>query len=241
MTSDDQNATRVYRNIREYCEIYNIPEENLLDILEDQKVLPMIRGEATEYLGAAVLRQALDLRDWTVDKLNLNPQPSGTYDEDVSVTHRRTGKRLKAETKNAVRGGFSTGTRMTPTPHFRVKCHKSRSHMGRETNDRYLVGDFDLLLCNVSNSIFRKKALDCGLPLIENPGAVEWLKKHYDVSTDDELRRCTYDDWRVCLPRTIADAAGVIPRTPRVLMADDPNRFNLDHLAANLRTLINGG
>ena len=234
-------AKGVYRNIREYCETYNIPEDNLVDILEDQKVLPKIRGKATEYIGAAVLRQALDLREWSVDKLNLNPQPGGTYDEDVSITYRRTGDRLKAETKNAVRGGFSTGTRMTPTPHFSVKCHKSRSHMGRATNDRYLVGDFDVLLCNVSNSIFRGKTLDRGLSLIKKPGAVEWLKNYYDVSTDDELRRCTYDDWRVCLPVTIADAAGVIPRIPRVLMVDDPNWFSLDHLAANLRTLINGG
>lgn len=240
MSDEQQDALRVYRSIREYCETYNIPRENLLDILEDQKVLPMIRGKATEYIGAAVLRQALDPRDWSVDKLNLNPQP-GAYDEDVSVTYRRTGTRLKAETKNAVRGSFKMGTRGTPAPHFAVKCHKSRSHMGRATNDRYLVGDFDVLLANVSNSIFRGKNLDRGLPFIENGRAVEWLKEHYGVSTDDELRRCSYDDWRVCLPVTIADADGVIPRTPRVLMADDPNWFGLDQLAANLRTLINGG
>ncbi len=237
---DPDDAMRVYRSVREYCETYNIPRENLLDILEDQKVLPMIRGKATEYIGAAILRQALDPRDWDVQKLNLNPQPGGAYDEDVSVTYRRTGTRLKAETKNAVRGSFSLGTRNTPAPHFAVKCHKSRSHMGRATNDRYLVGDFDVLLCNVSNAIFRGKVLDRGLPLIANADAVAWLKEHYDVTTDDELRRCTYDDWRVCLPVTIADADGVIPRTPRVLMANDPNWFGLDQLAPNLRTLING-
>ena len=238
--SEDQDAMRVYRSIREYCETYNIPQENLLDILEDQKVLPMIRGKATEYIGAAVLRQALDPRDWSVDKLNLNPQP-GAYDEDVSITYRRTGTRLKAETKNAVRGSFSTGTRMTPASHFTVKCHKSRSYIGRKTNDRYLVGDFDVLLCNVSNSIFQGKTLDRGLPLITKAGAVEWLKGHYNVTKEDELRRCTYDDWRVCLPVTIADEDAVIPRTPRVLMTGDSNWFGLDQLAANLRTLINGG
>lgn len=239
--SDERDAMRVYRSIQEYCETYNIPRENLLDILEDQKVLPMIRGKATEYIGAAALRRALDPRDWSVDKLNLNPQPGGTYDEDVSITYRRTGTRLKAETKNAVRGSFSLGTRFTPQPHFAVKCHKSRSHLSRATNDRYLVGDFDVLLANVSNSIFRRKTLDRGLPLIDKPGIVEWLKKHYGVATDDELRRCSYDDWRVCLPVTIADVDGVVPRTPRVLITDDPNWFGLDQLAANLRTLINGG
>ena len=56
----DKDALRMYDSINEYCATYNIPRENLLDILEDQKVVPMIRGKATEYIGAVVLRQALD-------------------------------------------------------------------------------------------------------------------------------------------------------------------------------------
>lgn len=239
MSNHTHDALRVYKSITEYCETYNIPREHLLDILEDQKVLPMIRGKATEYIGAVALRKTLDSRDWSVDKLNLNPQP-GAYDEDVSITYRRTGKRLKAETKNAVRGSFRTGTRSNDKPHFKVKCHKSRSHMTKETNDRYLVGEFDVLLCNVSNSIFRGKAIDRGLPLLENKDALQWLKSHYGVKTDAELRRCTYDDWRCCLPKAIADAEGVIPRTPTIQITNDPNWFTLDQLAQHLRTLING-
>ena len=233
------DAHRVYTSIREYCDTYNIPVENLLDILEDQKVLPMIRGKATEYIGAAVLRQALDPRDWDVQKLNLNPQP-GKYDEDVSITYRRTGDRLKAETKNAVRGKFSLGARITKAPHFSVKCHKSRSNFTKAHNDRYEVGDFDVLLCNVSNAIFRGKSLDRGLPLIDNQEAIGWLKQYYNVDTDAALRRRSYDDWRICLPVTIALEDGTIPRTPRVLMENDPNWFGLDQLAANLRSLITG-
>ena len=203
--SEKDEALRVYKDVREYCETYNIPREHLIDILEDQKVVPMIRGKATEYIGAAVLRRSLDPRDWDVQKLNLNPQP-GVYDEDVSITHRRTGNRLKAETKNAVRGCFSLGSRVTREPHFKVKCHKSRSHLKKAAtiNDRYEVGDFDILLANVSNSIFKGKTLDRGLPLIQNRDAIMWLKEFYNVSTDDELRRASYDDWRVCLPSTIA-------------------------------------
>ncbi|MBC6442945.1 MAG: hypothetical protein GDA53_07455 [Rhodobacteraceae bacterium] len=238
--SEQQAALRVYRSIREYCVIYNIPEENLLDILEDQKVLPMIRGKATEYIGAAILRQALDQRDWSVAKLNLNSQ-AGAPDEDVSITFRRTGTRLKAETKNAVRGSFKMKTRNTPAPHFAVKCHKSRSHLTRATNDRYLIGDFDVLLCNVSNAIFRGKTLDRGLPLIDNKEAVLWIMQHYGANSDAELRRCCYDDWRVCLPAAIADENGTLPRTPKVLMTGDPDWFGLDQLAPNLRGLINGG
>lgn len=237
--SEQNDAMQVFRSITEYCETYNIPRENLLDILEDQKVLPMIRGKATEYIGAVVLKQKLDPRDWDVQKLNLNPQP-GEYDEDISITFKRTGDRLKAETKNAVRGKFSLGTRRTRTPHFSVKCHKSRSNFTQVHNDRYVVGDFDVLLCNVSNAIFRAKSLDRGLPLIENPSAVEWLKGFYGVTTDDELKRKAYDDWRVCLPVDIALSDSTIPRTPRVLMENDPHWFKLSDIATRLRTLING-
>ena len=108
------------------------------------------------------------------------------------------------------------------------------------TNDRYLVGEFDLLLCNPSNSLFRVGALDRGLPLIAAPEAINWLKAYYDVRSDEELVRAAYDDWRMCLPVSIADEDGVIPRQPVVYMENDPNWFGADQLAANLRTLVNG-
>ena len=239
--SEHDDALRMYGSITEYCDTYNIPRGHLMDILEDQKVVPMIRGKATEYIGAVVLRRALDPREWSVEKLNLNPQP-GTYDEDISITYKRTGTRLKAETKTAVRASFKLGTSRTRTrtPHFKVKNHKSRSNFTKAHNDRYEVGDFDVLLCNVSNAIFRDKTLDRGLPLIRDDDAVRWLKEHYGVDADADLRRKTYDDWRVCLPRDIALDDATLPRCPTVLMSDDPNWFGLDELAGNLRKLING-
>ncbi len=235
----EREIHRIYRGITDYCRTYNIPRESLLDILEDQKVLPMIRGKATEYVGAAFLKQTLNPREWIVEKLNLNPQ-SGTIDEDVSVTFRRTGDRFKAETKNAVRGSFKLKARNRPSPHFTVKCHKSRSHLKRQhsSNDRYLVGEFDLLLCNVSNALFKGKSMEAGLPLIEDEQAIQWLKAFYGVGGDDELRRRAYDDWRLCLPRSIADEDGVIPRTPVVFLENDPHWFRADELTGNLRSLI---
>ena len=238
-SGDNGEILRIYKSITEYCQTYNIPRENLIDILEDQKVLPMIRGKATEYIGAAFLRRALDSVEWDVQKLNLNPQ-AGLIDEDVSITFRRTGTRLRAETKNAVRGAFKLSSRREPTPHFTVKCHKSRSHLGKQdtTNDRYLVDEFDLLLCNVSNSLFKGRSLERGLPLINDSSAIAWLMEFYDVSNNDELIRASYDDWRMCLPESIADDNGVIPRTPKVLMEGDPNWFGIDNLDFNLRSLI---
>ncbi len=93
-----------------------------MDILEDQKVLPMIRGKANEYVAKIVLERNLD-RNWRVQKLNLNPQPSRA-DEDLAITHARTGIRLRVEAKSAARGTFKLGTKNTriKTPHFKVKC-----------------------------------------------------------------------------------------------------------------------
>ena len=113
------NHLQIYNNIKEYCEKYNIPIENLIHILEDQKVLPMIRGKATEYIATVVLKKLLG-RNWQVQKLNLNAQ-SGIYDEDISVTHSKTGYRMKVEAKNAVRGSLRIGNSRTliKEPHFK--------------------------------------------------------------------------------------------------------------------------
>lgn len=54
MTTSEEH--HIYTGIQEYCRRYDIPLENLVDILEDQKVLPMIRGKATEFVAAAFLR-----------------------------------------------------------------------------------------------------------------------------------------------------------------------------------------
>ena len=93
-----------------FCHKFNVPLEFLFEILEDQKVTPMIRGKAMEYSAFLLLDAALPKSAWSVQKLNLNAQ-QGTYDEDITITHRRTGVILKVESKSSVRGSFSDGTR----------------------------------------------------------------------------------------------------------------------------------
>ena len=72
--------------------------EYVFDILNDQKVVPMIRGKATEYNAFIVIEQHLSKSEWSVQKLNLNAQ-TNSGDEDISITHRRTGIVLKVESK----------------------------------------------------------------------------------------------------------------------------------------------
>ena len=200
----------------------------------------MIRGKASEFIGAELLRRTLDSRDWNVDKLNLNPSP-GTTDVDVRITFKMTGATVNGEIKTAVRASFRMpyGSRY-PDHRFKVKCHKSRSNLAKQTttNDRYLASDFDLLLCNVSNAIFRGKSLRRALPLIESPKDLNWLMEFYNATSEEELVRSSYDDWRLCFPKSIADPDGTIPRTPTVLMKDDPSWFKPDELPDRLRSFI---
>lgn len=41
---------------------------------------------------------------------------------------------------------------------------------------------------------------------------------------NEELVRRSYDDWRLCFPKSIAED-GIIPRTPTILMESDPSWF----------------
>ncbi|MBE8233569.1 MAG: hypothetical protein HAW67_07505 [Endozoicomonadaceae bacterium] len=227
---------KIYNDIKEYCERYNIPIENFIDILEDQKVLPMIRGKATEYIAAVVLKKVLG-RNWQVQKLNLNAQ-TGTYDEDISITHSKTGIRMKVEAKNAVRASFKTGTTRTrvKVPHFKVKCHRSRSNISKSTttNDRYMVTDFDLIVCNVSNAIFQGATLGDHLEILHNDEAISLLKEYYGVQTKQEIIRKAYDDWRGCFPRAIVQSDHSIPRTPTVQMIGDDHWFSIEDLEPKL-------
>lgn len=223
-----------------YCTKYFIPQDYLFEILEDSKVVPMIRGKATEYNAYLFLKEHLNPMDFDVQKLNLNPQPN-TTDEDVSITHRMTGIRLMVEVKNACRGDFNDGKRskvMKGIPHFKVKCHKSRSNIEKadSTNDRYLLGEFDLLVANPLNAIYEGATFTRSLQFIDDR-LIQILKDYYKVSTRRELEVACNQDWRFAFPEDIAeDCNGImaIPRTPYVALSGDPHWFGIDQLAHRL-------
>lgn len=235
------NKDAIFESIFEYCDRYQIPIENLIDILEDQKVLPMIRGKANEFIATAVLRRSLS-RNWQVNKLNLNAQ-SNSSDEDIRIMHSKTGKVIKVEAKSAVRASFHPGSSRTniKVPHFSVKCHRSRSNISKHktTNDRYLISDFDLLLCNVSNAIFKSKTFGDTLEPVSDNNSLKALQEHYRVSDAESLVRASYEDWRVCFPADISEDGKTVPRTPKVHLMNDPNWFSLNELERRITEYFN--
>jgi hypothetical protein len=223
-----------------YCKKFNVPLAHLFEILEDQKVTPMIRGKAMEYNIFLLLTEILPAAVWSVQKLNLNAQ-NGLHDEDVSITHRRTGVILKVESKSGVRGSISTGvrSRKVTEPHFKVKCHRSRSNieLAGTSNDRYSVESFDVVITNTSNAIFEGNTVGEHLEVVHDAGTKAMLYEHYGVTNDVELILKAESDWRFCIPSDIAEG-GFIPRTPYVKLADDDNWKALSELEARLLEVV---
>lgn len=228
--------------VQEYCDEYDIPEEYLFKILKDSKVVPMIRGKATEYNAFLYLRKHLNKDQWLVEKLNLNAQ-NNMYDEDVSITSTTTGIRLKVEVKNACRGSFSTGSRQHKYPFFKVKCHRSRSNMSKAdtTNDRYIVGEFDLLVCNPSNALYEGATFEEHLQIKKDQKLIDLLYKHYHVTNEKALVNACNNDWRFVFPSDIAedkDGQLAIPRTPFVHLENDPHWTTIENLESRLQQLV---
>ena len=225
----------------EYCNTLKIPVEYLMDILIDQKVVPMIRGKATEYSTYLLLKETLNPHEWSVAKLNLNAQTS-THDEDVTITHQRTGIIIKVECKNAVRDSFkySSRARFSHEPFCSIKCHKSRSDLSKAatTNDRYLVGDFDIIVSNLSNAVIAGATYSENFELKDDSRLIEKLSEHYGCGTSyNDIFEATYNDWRFAIAEDIAEN-GVIPRTPKVLLQNDKHWHPIAELEQYLSVFV---
>lgn len=238
MTTEEINKLGI--QLSEYCAKYGIPIEYVFEILEDQKVTPMIRGKAMEFNAYLLLKRMLSSSQWDVQKLNLNPQP-GIYDEDITITHRRTGIILKAESKSAVRGSISLGTRarVLREPHFKVKCHRSRSNikLSGTTNDKYQVDSFDILLTNPLNAIYEGNTIGESLQVIPDENIRTKLIRHYAVPDEQGLIDACSHDWRFCIPEDIA-VRGFIPRTPYVKLERDENWQPVSTLDERLLSVV---
>jgi hypothetical protein len=238
MTNEDK--IQLAEKLLKYCGKFNVPLEFLFEILEDQKVTPMIRGKAMEYNAFLLLDKILPHTTWSVQKLNLNPQ-TGTSDEDITITHRKTGIILKVESKSAVRGSITDGkrSRILNVPHFNVKSHRSRSNikLAGTSNDRYSVDTFDVLATNTSNAVFEGNTIGEHLEVVHNEPLKQLLYEFYSVSNDEQLISACENDWRYCIPKDIA-VNGFIPRTPYVKLEKDPNWKALSKIENRLLQVV---
>jgi hypothetical protein len=238
----DEELKQFGKMLDNYCKKYLVPTQHVFEILNDQKVTPMIRGKAMEYNAYIFLDAHLNKNEWVVQKLNLNAQP-GMPDEDIDITHRRTGIIIKVESKSAVRASFSSGKRskIHKVPHFNVKCHRSRSNikLAGTSNDRYGVNVFDVILTTPLNALFKKGTIGEELEIIDQEDCLKILGRHYDVAPDNTegLLNVVTQDWRFVVTTKIAEG-GFIPRTPPVLLEDDPNWISIDQIEPQLLEIV---
>jgi hypothetical protein len=193
-----------------------------------------------EYDIYLAIQRLLSPSEWIVQKLNLNPQPN-MPDVDIGVTHRRTGLMLKLESKPAVRDSMKSGkkTRNIKSPHFKVKCHRSRSNisLSQTSNDRYPEDFFDIIVTNPFNSIIKAKTIGAELEIIEDDDVMKILKEYYSIDNVVGLLDCIRNDWRFVIPLKIS-VAGFVPRTPYVLLRNDPNWLPIHCLEDSMIDLL---
>ena len=228
-----QNRDVFLKSIEEYCDRFNIPIQYLVEIISNQKVLPMIRGKTVEFAVFDYLKKKLSQKIWTVEKENLNPQPNSP-DQDVLIIHNKSKSKIIVECKSAVRNSFRLSTKNRNFPHFKVKCHRSRSYIGKPHNDSYLENDFDIVVSNVSNSILQPGE---AFEVNDDHQIITLLENHYSTIGNQQIFQAASNDWRFALSSDIA-VAGVIPRTPFVSFVNDNNWNQLSDIETVLRRIL---
>jgi hypothetical protein len=227
----------IIQDIRNYCDLYDIPIDHFIEIISDQKVIPMIRGKAIEFNTYDYLKNNLDSSKWDVIKLNLNAQPNSP-DEDVVVKHLQSGLNIKIEVKSAVRGSFSLGAKKVNVPFFKVKCHRSRSMLNSILNDRYLASDFDILVTSPSNSLVLGGE---EFMLVSEERVLEVLRNYYRETEPLQIFKKSCKDIRFTRPQWIQeDFKGykIVPRNPYVKLENDEHWKDISQIEETLEEIV---
>lgn len=154
--------------IVDFCRKYNIPIESLAKVLNDPKVVPMIRGKSFEYDISKVLTNILSPTQWTIQNPRINAQP-GRPDVDVLVNKIGCNKEIKVEGKLAYNNSFNIRNN---TITLKVKCMRSRTFSDNDAASRmansygvprlallahadsYRETDFDFVVTSLGNSLW---------------------------------------------------------------------------------------
>lgn len=154
--------------VRNYCLKYDIPLTYLADIINEPKVVPMIRGKAFEFSAMLRLQEILSPDIWLVDKPSMNAQ-FGFHDIDVRVIHKPTRNIISVECKLAGKGNYKSLP--NGDTQIKVKCMRSRTlgaskvgelskKMGIDEqllsvhNDQYLPTDFEVVITSIGNAFY---------------------------------------------------------------------------------------
>ncbi len=151
----------------QFCDRYDLEVEYLTEILNDPKVIPMIRGKSFEFTVKKYISQILS-DNYIITNPRLNAQ-IGSYDLDVLVIHKQTQKQYSIECKLASKGSFRVSKE--GNPYLKVKCMRSRTlgdeaakqrekttgisyNLWRVHKDQYRQEEFDFVVTSIGNAFY---------------------------------------------------------------------------------------
>ncbi|WP_219884754.1 hypothetical protein [Merismopedia glauca] len=155
-------------NLENFCLRYDLNIKHLTEVLNDPKVIPMIRGKSFEFTVKDYLSSILSEK-YYVTNPRLNAQ-TGLNDIDVSIINKGNQKKYSIECKLASKGSFRIN--LLGDPFLKIKCMRSRT-LGEEAalqrskvtgisfqalmihNDQYTAKEFDLVITSIANSFFK--------------------------------------------------------------------------------------
>lgn len=110
---------------------------------------------------------------------------------------------------------------------------KKRKESGH--GDRYTANDFDLVIANPLNAIFKDVKYTT---LQADQELIKILYAHYSVSSQEELLNALDNDWRFVESRDIVGTDGYIEPYPGVWLANDPHWKSLPLLPNVLEQIL---
>lgn len=156
------------KKLEQFCYKYNIEIEFLSEILNDPKVIPMIRGKGFEFTAKKFLSRLLSSQHYEVTNPRLNTQ-SGSKDIDVEIKDKIAKINYSVECKLASKGSFRW--KKGEPPFIKVKCMRSRTlgdiaakqksdstginyELLKLHNDQYVSDDFDFVITSIANAFY---------------------------------------------------------------------------------------
>lgn len=174
--------------LEEFCQRYDLEIEYLAEVLNDPKVVPMIRGKSFEFSAKKHLSKILSDK-YKVTNPRLNAQ-TGQHDIDIAITNTQTDKKYSVECKLASKGSFNAKvvkdknlslfeeySEYYSSLQLKVKCMRSRT-LGEQAakqkskitgldydllmihNDQYIPGEFDLVITSIANAFYETDEKD---------------------------------------------------------------------------------
>ena len=190
--------------IESYCEDHGIDFESLLKIINEPKVVPMIRGIGFEYVVEKDLKKKFNKsKRFEIKKPIINAQ-LGTPDVDIEIFDNTKEKSIKLECKLSKNGSFSAESRLTKNPHCKIKVMRSRTlgekniqivaknegigeDVLKQHRDSYIFTHFDFVITNIRNAFY--KTIDGKFQYSPSEEEESFLKSFFKTKCSQKINK----------------------------------------------------